>query len=110
MFAGKDAAAHQVIDLGASIPARDEDAFAGHALLVVPQHGDAVGGVLAVYADERWQDFWPDVFKPDQADAGDSATFIQFWSETRRQETLDGHWVNTIVDENATANGSFYGG
>jgi hypothetical protein len=50
------------------------------------------------------------VFKPDQADAGDGATFIQLWSEAGWQMALDDCRINTIVDENATANGSFYGG
>ena len=106
MFAGEDAAAGELVEFGAGVAARDENAFALGAVGIGPLDGDAVSGVFAGEAKEVGNAVGTDVFESNEADADDGVTFVEFGCEARRQESLNGCGIGAEIDEDSAFDGA----
>ena len=71
VLAGEDASAKQIVDGRVGVATGYEDALVGDAIVIVPEHGYAVGGVLAAQADHFGRRPGAQVLKTDQANAHD---------------------------------------
>src|SRR2546426_10018222 len=105
MLAGEDAASCERVHHRAGIAARDENAFARIARFI-PQHRDAMRGVLAGDAEERREKFRPDVFEADQADADDRVAFVQLRTERFWKLRPNDLRVGPKINENAPSDGA----
>src|SRR5262245_40776625 len=86
MLARKQPAACQMVHERPGVAAGDVDTLMS-AVLVLPDDGDAVSGILARQSQRRWKSRWPDVLQTNQAHSGDGTAFVQFRREWRRQQT-----------------------
>jgi hypothetical protein len=99
VFAGKEASAGCVIEEGIGVTARDENAFLGLAVFVLPLDGNAVGGVFAAEADEAGKANRADLFEANKANAGDGGAVVKFWAEFGRELALYGFGVDSEIDQ-----------
>jgi hypothetical protein len=99
VFAGKEASAGCVIEEGIGVSTRDEDAFLGLAVFVLPVDGDAVGGVFAAQADEAGKANWPDLFEANEANARDGRVVVKFWAESGRELALNDLGIDSEIDQ-----------
>ncbi len=104
---GKDSASGERVEARVGVTAGDEDAFFCCAVFMVPFDGDAVGGVLAIDAGERWEKSRADLFETDETNPCDGVTFHKLRPEILRQMRLNDIGRDPVVQEKATPDDSF---
>src|ERR1051326_107635 len=107
VFAGKKPPADKMIKHGIGVAARDEDAFLGLAVFVLPVNGDAMGCVFAGDADKAGKTNGPDLLEPDEADSGDGRAGMELGTEFVRELALNDFGCDAKVEQDAAANEAF---
>jgi hypothetical protein len=88
MLAREQRAAGQSVQRRVGITPGDKNALARLAVLV-PFDRDPMRRVLAANACKLRNVLWPDMFEPDQANAGYGFSMLQLWPERIWQKCLD---------------------
>jgi hypothetical protein len=83
MFAGEQSPAGEMIHERPCVSAGNVDAFVRTGS-VVPDHRNAVRGILAGETERGGKSARPDVFEPNQTYAGDRAVVVQLRPKRRR--------------------------
>ena len=102
MFAGKDAAAQQMIELRVGVPARNKNTLAREAVSF-PQNSHAMRGILAIQAQRFRYKTGANMFQPNQTDAGNREPAMQLWFETRGQLPLHDLGINAEICQDSSA-------
>jgi hypothetical protein len=98
MLAGKKATAGELVDPRVRVSPRNVNTLASRPV-VLPDNGYPVGRVFTGEAEEPRRGLRPDVFQPDEADAGDRVPAVELWPQGCRQMPLDHGGVDPEVDE-----------
>src|SRR5687767_1615075 len=103
MLPGKNSSAKKMIDLRVCVAARNVYPFAGFVILV-PKHSYAMRRVLAAQSNNFRQSLRANVFKANQADAGNCKTVMELGPKASRKLTLHNRRINSKVSENSSPN------
>src|SRR5947209_10411839 len=101
MFAGEETASGELRDQRSGVAARDVDALARRAVVVVPDDGNAMRGVLAREPHEPREALRPDVFEANEADPRDGRPAMKLRPERRRQDALDDVGIDAEVHQDS---------
>src|SRR5687767_14928292 len=101
MLSGENPSAKKMVDLRVGVSARDVYALAAFVILV-PKHGYAMRRVLAAQSNNFRHSLRANVFKANQADAGNCKTLMEFGPEARWELALHHLRLNAKVSENSS--------
>ncbi len=103
MDTGKQTTTRERVQPGIRIAPRDEYAFAGLSVIVLPFDGYAMRGVLARYADAARNPLRADLLQSNETDARNCMLAAQLRSEFRGQERLNNVRHDPVVEQDTSA-------